>query len=263
MPGGGTRTFLEPDQYEASLRQAQIEAVMVPRGKFKARLTWAELHRLQVLRCEEDSARVAYVQLAPGLASVTFPEDSQEQPVWRGREMQAAEIVFHSRAERLHQATPGPSVWNVITMDPAQLERYGRALSGKPFPSHGDGRVLQPSPRLTARLRRLHAQICRLAETKSKILSHSEVARAMEQGLIQALVEVAPVSWTPDYLGSRSPRWARQEQPTRLSSAARWLSWCAPAGRRRSWRVSSNRQHSRSGTGWHSVSVTPAGATAA
>jgi transposase len=75
--------------------------------------------------------------------------------------------------------------------------------------------------------------------------------------------EVAPVSWTPDYLGSRSPRWARQEQPTRLSSAVRWLSWRAPAGRRRSWRVSSNRRHSRSGTGWPSLSVTPAGATAA
>src|ERR1700758_922534 len=56
----------------------------------------------------------------------------------------------------------------------------------------------------------------------------------------------------PGYLGWRSPRWARQEQPTRLSSAARWLTWCAPAGRRRSWRVSSNRRHSRSGTGWHS-----------
>src|SRR6266566_477890 len=75
--------------------------------------------------------------------------------------------------------------------------------------------------------------------------------------------EVAPVSWTPDYLGSRSPRWARQEQPTRPSSAASWLTWCAPAARRRSWRVSSNRRHSRSGTGWHSLSVTPAGATAA
>ena len=59
--------------------------------------------------------------------------------------------------------------------------------------------------------------------------------------------------------GLRSPRWARQEQPTRLSSAARWLTWYAPAARRRSWRVSSNRRHSRSGTGWPSVSVTPAG----
>src|SRR5262249_32860341 len=75
--------------------------------------------------------------------------------------------------------------------------------------------------------------------------------------------EVAPVSWTPDYLGLRSPRWARQEQPTRLSSAARWLTWYAPATRWRSWRASSNRRHSRSGTGWPSVSVTPAEATAA
>ena len=189
MPGGGTRTFLEPDQYEASLRHAQIEAVIVPHGKFKARLTWAELHHLQVLRCEEDSARVAYVQLAPGLASVTFPEDSQALPVWRGRKMQAGEIMFHSRAERLHQSTPGPSVWNVIAMDPPQLERYGSALSGRRFSWPAEGRTLQPASRLAARLRRLHLQICRLAETKSKTLSHSEVARAMEQGLIQALVD--------------------------------------------------------------------------
>ena len=188
MPGGGTRTFLEPDHYEASLRQAQIEAVIVPRGRFKARLTWAELHHLQVLRCEEDSSRVAYVQLAPGLASVTFPVGSEALPVWRGREIQAGDIMFHRRGERLHQSTSGPSVWSVIAMDPPQLERYGRALSGGPFSWPAEGRVLQPASRLVARLRRLHAQICRLAETKSKTLSHSEVARAIEQGLIQALI---------------------------------------------------------------------------
>jgi AraC-like DNA-binding protein len=188
MPGGGTRTFLEPDHYEASLGQAQIDAVIVPRGTFRARLTWAELHHLQVLRFDEDSPRVAYLQLRPGLAFVTFPAGSGALPVWRGREMQAGDVMFHSRGERLHQSTPGPCVWNVIAMDPVQLEYYGRALSGRPFSSPPEGRVLQPSPRLAARLRRLHAQICRLAETKSKTLSHSEVARAMEQGLIQALV---------------------------------------------------------------------------
>src|SRR6516225_6359521 len=188
MPGGGTRTFLEPDHYEANLRQAQIEAVIVPRGRFKARLTWAELHHLQVLRCEEDAPRLAYLQLAPGLAFVAFPASVEPLPVWRGREMQPGDIMFHSRGERLHQSTSGPSVWNVIAMDPPQLERYGRALSGGPFSWPAEGRVLQPASRLVARLRRLHAQICRLAETKSKTLSHSEVARAMEQGLIQALV---------------------------------------------------------------------------
>ena len=188
MPGGGTRTFLEPDNYEASLRQAQIEAVIVPRDKFSARLTWGELHHLQVLRCEEDSPRLAYLQLAPSLAFVTFPAGFEALPVWRGREMQPGDIMFHSRGERLHQSTSGPSVWNVIAMDPAQLERYGRALSGKPFSWPSEGRVFQLSPNLATRLPRLHAQICRLAQTKSKMLSHSEVARALEQGLIQALI---------------------------------------------------------------------------
>jgi len=188
MPGGGTRTFLESDHYEASLRQAQIEAVIVPRGKFRASLTWTALHHLQVLRCEEDSPRVAYVQLTPSLAFVTFPAGFGPLPVWRGREMQPGEIMFHSRGDRLHQWTSGPAVWNVIAMDPAQLERYGRALSGTPFSLPAEGRTLQPSRRLATGLRRLHARICRLAETKPKMLSHPEVARAIEQGLIQMLV---------------------------------------------------------------------------
>src|SRR6516162_11777585 len=188
MPGGGTRTFLEPDHYEVNLRQAQIEAVIVPRGKFSARLTWAELHNLQVLRCEEDFPRLAYVQLAPGLAFVTFPADSGPLPVWRGREMQAGEIMVHGRGERLHQSTSGPAVWNVIAIDPAQLERYARAFLGTPFSLPAEGRTLQPSRRLATGLGRLHGRICRLAQTKPKILSHCEVARAIEQGLIQMLV---------------------------------------------------------------------------
>ena len=124
MPGGGTRTFLDPDHYEASLDQAQIQAVILPRDKFRARLTWAELHHSQVLRCEDDAPRVAYLQLAPGLALITFTADSGPLPVWRGTEMQAGDIVFHGRGERLHQFTPGPFVWNVIAMDPAQLEYW-------------------------------------------------------------------------------------------------------------------------------------------
>jgi AraC-like DNA-binding protein len=96
--------------------------------------------------------------------------------------------MLHSRGERLHQSTAGPAIWNLIALDPRQLEKYGRALSGKPLPLPPAGRVLRPSSRDAARLRRLHAQACRLAETKPKILTHPEVARAVEQGLLQPLV---------------------------------------------------------------------------
>ena len=188
MPGSGTRTFLEPDHYEASLRQTQIEIVIALSSKFKARLTWAELHDLQVLRCEEDLPRIAYVCLGPQLSFVTFPAHSGPLAVSGGTELRPGEIMLHGRGERRHQSTPGSFVWNVIALDPVQLEKYGRALSGKPFSLPSEGKILRPSPRNVARLRRLHAQVCRLAETKPKLLAHTEVARAIEQGLIQTLV---------------------------------------------------------------------------
>jgi len=188
MPGSGTRTFLDHDRYEASLRQAQIELVVTSPGAFRARLTWAELHHSQLLRCEEDFPRIGYVSLAPRLVFVGFPAHSGTLPVWGGRQLQAGDIMFHSRGERLHQSTPGPSIWSVIALDPVQLDNYGRALSGKPLSSPPEGRVLRPSLRNAARLKRLHAQACRLAETRPRILAHPQVARAIEQGLIHALV---------------------------------------------------------------------------
>jgi AraC-like DNA-binding protein len=187
MPGSGTRTFLEPDDYEASLRQALIDPIITCRGKFAARLTWAELHQLRVLRCQEDFPRVAFISLASGAAFVTFPSQTGPSPVWRGTELQAGDIMFHSHGERFHQSTFASTVWDVIAFKRLHLERYGRALSGKPF-SPPDGKILHPAPRDAARLRRLHGQICRLAETKPKMLLHSEVAHAIEQDLIQALV---------------------------------------------------------------------------
>ena len=47
---GGVEVFkqVDPDHYESSLRDAQVEATIVSRGHFRARLTWAELHHLQI-----------------------------------------------------------------------------------------------------------------------------------------------------------------------------------------------------------------------
>lgn len=201
MPGGGTRTFLEPDHYEASLREAQIEAVIISQGKFNARLTRAELQSFDVLRCEEDFPRVGFVHLAPSLAFVTCPTPPTQ---WRGSELQTGDIMFHSPGERLHQSTSGSFVWNVIAIDPAQLEHYGRALTAKRLVPPQNGQVLRPLRRDVARLRRLHAQVCRLAETNSKMLSHPEVARAIEQELIHALVTCLTTTGTrPDNIAAR------------------------------------------------------------
>jgi hypothetical protein len=187
MPGGGTSTFLEPDLYEADLRSVGIEALITPLGEFNARFTWAELHHLRLLDCEEAFPRIGYLQLPMHLVFVAFPH-SGSLPIWNGIQMQAGDVMLHGRGQRLHQSTLGPSRWSVIAADPEWFDHSYRALTGKALVVPAEGRVLHPARQNVARLRRLHAQASRLAETKSRMLANVEVARAIEQGILPTLI---------------------------------------------------------------------------
>src|SRR3954447_4092369 len=67
MPGTGTRTFIDPDRYEAGLYLARIAASITPLSAFRARLTWAELCHVLILRGEEELPRIGYLRLPPQL----------------------------------------------------------------------------------------------------------------------------------------------------------------------------------------------------
>jgi hypothetical protein len=143
MPGSGTRTFIDPDDYQASLRQAGIDLLVTSPGAFKARLTWAELDHLHLIRSQEELPRIAYLSLPQALSFVAFPTQSDPPPLWGGMELRSGDIMFHSRGERLHQRTRGPCFWSLITLAPRYLEDYGRAPSGRelvpPLPAESCG----------------------------------------------------------------------------------------------------------------------------
>jgi hypothetical protein len=69
-----------------------------------------------------------------------------------------------------------------------QLDDYSRIFCEKPLTPPAEGQVLRLPSRDAARLHCLHAQACRLAGKKPQLLAHPEVARAIEQDLIRALV---------------------------------------------------------------------------
>jgi AraC-like DNA-binding protein len=188
MPGSGTGAFTDSDDYRASLNHVRIDLLATSRGAFNAHLTWATLHRLQLLHGKENLPRIAHISLAPALVFVGFAMRPNPPMFWGGVELQTGDIIFHSRGERFHQRTTGPSSWSLLGFVPEHLERYCEALSGKPLSLPAAARILRPAARDAARLRRLHVQACRLAETRPKVLAHPEVARGIEQGLIQALV---------------------------------------------------------------------------
>lgn len=187
MAENGTATFANPDRYQAGTGGASANLVITCGGDFKARLTWLKLRYLHVLRGSESLARIAYVSLSPARAFVSFPV-GPVPATWGGLQLQLGDMVFHARGERTHQWTTGENQWGLLSLPLEQLAACGKALTGLEIISPPAGRVLRPSRSAATHLLRLHSKACRLAETRHELIEHPEVARALEQELLHALV---------------------------------------------------------------------------
>jgi AraC-like DNA-binding protein len=183
----GTATFDNPADYQAAIGSACIKLTLTGGGDFKARLTWLNLHYLRVVRGREMLPRIAYISLPPDRAIFSFPT-STTTATWSGLELRYGDILFRGRGQRTHQWTAGKSQWGLISLPQEQFAAVAKALTGLEITLPPDGRVLRPSGGAAARLLRLHSKICRLAETRHELIEKQEIARALEQELLHALV---------------------------------------------------------------------------
>jgi AraC-like DNA-binding protein len=188
MAENGTATFANPDDYQAGIGDASVNFIVTSGGDFNARLTWLSLRRLHVLRGCESLPRIAFISLSPAQVFVSFPASEGSPLTYSGLGLQFGDVVFHSRGERTHQRTNGASQWGLISLPPEQLAACSKALTGLKITAPPIGRVLRPSRNAAARLLWLHSRACRLAETRHKLIANPEVARAIEQELLHALV---------------------------------------------------------------------------
>jgi AraC-like DNA-binding protein len=188
MAENGTATFANPDDYRAGIADASVNLIVTGGGDFNARLTWLNLRRLHVLRACENLPRIAFFSFSPARVFVSFPMNASPSLTCGGFGLQVGDVVFHGRAERTHQRTGTESQWGLISLPPEQLAACGKALTGLKIISPPAGRVLRPSRSAAVRLLRLHSKACRLVETRHELIENPEVARALEQELLHALV---------------------------------------------------------------------------
>jgi AraC-like DNA-binding protein len=188
----GTTTFSELSDYESVFGEADVQLTVIGSGALKARLTWWCLRHMHILRGYEELPRVAYVSLPPSHVFVSFPTGDVPL-IWNGIELQFGEIVFHSRGERMYQRTTAEGRWGLISLPAAQLAFYSNTMIGRKIVAPRIGRLLRPQRIFAGRLLRLHAKACRLAETKDCLTAHPEVARALEQELLHALMDCLTV----------------------------------------------------------------------
>jgi AraC-like DNA-binding protein len=187
MAASGTATFDNPADYQAAIGSTCIKLTLTGGGDFKARLTWLNLHYLRVVRGWEMLPRIAFISLPPDRAIFSFPT-STTPATWSGLELRYGDILFRGRGQRTHQWTAGKSQWGLISLPQEQFAAVAKALTGLEITLPPDGRVLRPSRGAATRLLRLHSRVCRLAETRSELIEKPEIARALEQELLHALV---------------------------------------------------------------------------
>ena len=202
MAQNGTATFSDPAEYGASIGGARVNITVTGGGDFNARLTWLNLDHVFLLHGRENISRIGFFSLSPKQAFVSFPTNVGSLLTYGGSVLQFGDLVFHSRGERTHQRTDGKSEWGIISFSHEQFSASTAALTGTTIMSPQQGRVLRPSRGEANRFLRLHSKVCRLVETRQELIANPEVARALEQELLQALVSCL----TADDAGSHSKR---------------------------------------------------------
>jgi AraC-like DNA-binding protein len=187
MAEGGTFTFSDPDGYAAAFGDARVNLTITGAGDFTARLTRLKLQSLELYRCRENLPRIAYISFPPERMMLSFPLGGAS-PIFGGQVLRNDEIVFHSRGERVHQRSNGVCQWGLMSVSAEQLGSCGEALTGRPIAEPPAGRVFRPARNDALRFQRLVRQAYRLAETGKKLIERPEVARALEQELLHAVI---------------------------------------------------------------------------
>jgi AraC-like DNA-binding protein len=181
-------TFGDPDGYAAQFGDMRADFTITGSGDFAARLTRLRLQDLEIYRCHESRARIAYITLPSEQIFVSFPIGMAAALMSDGFALQNGDLVLHGRHERTHQRSNGGCHWGVISLSSERLASCSKALTGRPVASPPAGKILRPARGDVSRFQYLFAQACLLAESKHKLIERPEVARALEQEMLHAIV---------------------------------------------------------------------------
>jgi len=212
MPSSAVRTFTDPDDYGACIRNTTAEMTITGRGAFNAKLTRIDLHRLWMQRFADNLPRVAHTAGRSERVSITFRTQPGPTLLWGDAEMLPTNIVRHGEGGSPFQRSSGSVSFAAMSLPVEDAAVVGETLVGSDLTRPKQTLIVTPPPSAMARLQRLHATAAGLAEDAPKIIAHPEAARSLEQALIQAMA---------DCLATRDARrilWRKGS--TRLSCAA-------------------------------------------
>ena len=182
-------TFVDPDQYQAAIRPAQVEIFVTARGDFQAALTRIELSRLWLQHGRENWPRIANSIASAERPPIFFLAGADQAPItYNGRTLAYGDILVAGSGSTRHHRTDGPCQWATLSVTQKDLADAGRAVVGRDLVDRSATHYLRPSPSAMSRLLHLQQAAEQLALNAPSILTQAEPARALEQALLHAII---------------------------------------------------------------------------
>lgn len=189
MPKSTVLSLTEPERSEEHVRGGNVKEFITARGAYAAQLTRIDLHHLWMQRLRKSLPGVSHTAVIKGRAVIVFLADMDQQPMSNGgMTVRAGEIVAYREGSEHHLRTSAGYHCATMSLSPSDLAIHGRALVGRELSAPAATRVVRPSTASMARLLHLHKAASDLALNAPDILANPEVAKAIEQELVRAMV---------------------------------------------------------------------------
>jgi AraC-like DNA-binding protein len=189
MPSSAIRTFIDPDMYFAGIRNLHIDGVITKRGEFRAESTRIDLHRLWMHRIDESLPRVMRVTPSGKRSLILFATNPlQPEMQVSGIETSHEQIPMFGLDWPYYLRSTAACGWATMSLIPEDLAAISEAIIGRPLTPPSFPLWTKPPAPVASRLLRLHEAAAHLARTAPDILAKPEVARAIEEALVEAMI---------------------------------------------------------------------------
>jgi len=158
-------------------------------GELRAELTIIELPRAWMCRFDENLPRILRVTPSGKRAWIVFVT-AAGQPAMQinGIEIAHDQISRNGLDWECYLQSSAASKWGTMSLAPEELAAAGEAIIGHELLPPTFPRAVTPPSAALSRLRKVHDAVGHLASTAPDILAKPEVARAMDQALVEAMV---------------------------------------------------------------------------
>jgi AraC-like DNA-binding protein len=182
----------DPDEFVSLIRPDGCELLVTERGAFEARGIFMDIGRLYGQRRCERLCRIVDVDMPrSGIVFLTEPGPSL---YWDGAEIGYEHVALFSAGSSYRSRLSGPTRWGSLSLARHDMTRIRASYLAETADFVSGCTILRPRPAALARLRWLHAAAGNLAEAFPLPTISPGSESAIEQDLLQAMLECIDVA---------------------------------------------------------------------